>query len=338
MARKITHYTLKQYKQAIKLKKQGLGSQRIANLLGIPNRGAIEDWINKGRKPYYFSDKRINACNSKENVERIRALNRITQPLAIKKAAEVNKKKLPNTAKKISLELGYILGVIYGDGCISVKQRRVILSAVDYDFVLTFRKALEKWGGFRTKFYSRKIKTDSIIKNRKLQWVAYIDSLEAAKFLKNFDINNLLIPHKKIRYAFLRGFFDSEGSIDKDNTILAYNTNKKLVYFAQKLLNSVKITSRIKSYKVKNMNGKEIDYYHLKIDKDDRLDFFNKIGFSIERKQCKLRNYINRTYSPLDTKHIQQEVQKMIEEGQKRPERNPDDHSVFIGGKPFNLR
>ncbi|MDP2908025.1 MAG: DNA-binding protein Alba [Nanoarchaeota archaeon] len=25
----------------------------------------------------------------------------------------------------------------------------------------------------------------------------------------------------------------------------------------------------------------------------------------------------------------------MIEEGQKRPERNPDDHSVFIGGKPF---
>lgn len=337
MTRRITRYTLEQYKHGIKLKKQGLGSQRIAKVLGIKKRNAVEGWINKGRKPYYFSEKRIKACNSKKNTERIRALNKITQPLAVKKAAELNKKKLPESAKNLSLELGYILGVIYGDGCISVKQRRVILSAIDYDFVLTFKKTLEKWSDFRARFYSRKIKTDNVIKNRKSQWVSYIDSIEAAQFLKKFNIKNILSSSEKIRCAFLRGFFDSEGSIDKDNTILAYNTDTELIYFIQELLNSIEINSRIKTYKIRNLNGKEIDYYHIKINKDDRLKFYNQIGFSIERKQCKLRNYIYKIYGPLDMKYTQQEVQKMTEDVQKKTEKKTDEHSVFVGGKPFNL-
>ena len=36
--------------KAIELNKQGLGSQKISKILNIERRGAIEDWINKGRK------------------------------------------------------------------------------------------------------------------------------------------------------------------------------------------------------------------------------------------------------------------------------------------------
>lgn len=46
----ITKYTLEQYNKAIELNKQGLGSQKISKILNIERRGAIEDWINKGRK------------------------------------------------------------------------------------------------------------------------------------------------------------------------------------------------------------------------------------------------------------------------------------------------
>ena len=37
-------YTLEQYNQSIKLKKRGLGSQRISERLNIP-RATIENWI-----------------------------------------------------------------------------------------------------------------------------------------------------------------------------------------------------------------------------------------------------------------------------------------------------
>ena len=72
----LTKYTLEQYNKAIELSAQGYGSQRISKLLGIKIRGAVEDWINKGRKPYYFSEKRILACNSISIVRKQRRLEK----------------------------------------------------------------------------------------------------------------------------------------------------------------------------------------------------------------------------------------------------------------------
>ena len=66
-------YSLKEYNKAISLEKQGLGSLRISKRLNIP-RGTIENWINKGGKPYYFSEKRINASNSQKNKDRLKEL------------------------------------------------------------------------------------------------------------------------------------------------------------------------------------------------------------------------------------------------------------------------
>ncbi|MBS3150273.1 hypothetical protein J4425_00490 [Candidatus Woesearchaeota archaeon] len=186
---KITKYTQDKYNQAIKLKNQGLGSLRISKILRLKSRSAVEEWINRGRQPYYFSKKRINWSSSEKNKERIRRLNKITQPKATKISAELRTKRLPESAKKLSEELAYILGVIYGDGHVSIKQRRVILSATDKDFVLNFRDNLEKWSNFKARFYKRDIKTNETIKNRKSQYVSYIDSIEASKFFNDFNLN-----------------------------------------------------------------------------------------------------------------------------------------------------
>lgn len=282
---KITKYTQDKYNQAIKLKNQGLGSLRISKILRLKSRSAVEEWINRGRQPYYFSKKRINWSSSEKNKERIRRLNKITQPKATKISAELRTKRLPESAKKLSEELAYILGVIYGDGHVSIKQRRVILSATDKDFVLNFRDNLEKWSNFKARFYKRDIKTNETIKNRKSQYVSYIDSIEASKFFNDFNLNLIKNSDDKIKINFIKGFFDSEGSISKG--ILIYNSDKNLLIFISELLVLLKIRNSIKSYKINNnLTNKVIDYHILRV--FDKELFSKLINSSIKRKSQKL--------------------------------------------------
>ena len=290
----ITHYTLQEYNKAIELHKNGLGSQRIAKILGYKCRSVVEEWINRGRKPYYFSDKRIAASNSKANIERMRAMNKITQPKACKIAAELNTKKLKTKYKLLTKELAYILGVIYGDGHVSIKQRRVILSAIDKDFVLNFKENLEKWSGFKTRFYLRNLKLSKLIKRRKPQWVCYIDSIEAAKFLKKFNRDNIKYCNKVIKYEFIKGMFDSEGSVTLDGSIHIYNSDKSLINFVNKLINNLGIkTSLLSRTCINNLTLKPITMYKISILGETRKHFAKEIGSSIERKKERLVRFIN---------------------------------------------
>lgn len=276
---------------AMSLKKEGLGSLRISKTLNLKSRSAIEDWINKGRKPYDFSEARINACNSKGNVERLRRMSEITQPKAVKVSAMLRTKRLPNSARVLSMDLAYILGVVYGDGHVSVKQRKVILSAIDHDFVDTFRNILAKWSGFKVRFYSRNIKKPDYIKNRKLQWVAYIDSIEAVDFLSKFDLNKIKDADVAIKSSFLRGFFDSEGGVDVKGVLSVYNKDYKLIKFIEYLLNSLGIETTFRSYYGYTPDkNKRFLQYSLVVLARSRERFKNLVGFSIYRKQSRLES------------------------------------------------
>ncbi len=218
----------------------------------------------------------------------MRAMNKITQPKAVRISAELRTKRLPKEAKELTEDLAYILGVAYGDGHISIKQRKVILSAVDYDFVLNFKNILEKWSGFKARFFKRIQKPDKLIKNRKPQWRCYIDSIEASKFLKNFNLNLLLISSKEVKYAFIKGFFDSEGCICK-NRISLCNTSYFLIDLVNKLLNSMNITTILKKRKyLNNLTNRISTIYNLYITGDCRSKFSEAVKSSILRKQVKL--------------------------------------------------
>ena len=325
----LTKYTLEQYNKAIELKGQGYGSQRIANILRIKRRGAIEDWINKGRKPYYFSEKRILACNSIDNIKRMRAMNKLTQPKAVQISAELRTKRLPKDASKMTKELAYILGVVIGDGHVSVSQRRVILSATDEDFVYEFKKSLEKWSGFKARFFSRYIKPSNGIKRRKLQYVSYIDSKEASLFLKKFNLYSLLNESEMVRSAFLKGFFDSEGyAALEDIKVQCSNINRMTIILVKKLLNSLSIDSRInfsKTRKIGNYEAGKMVYILSLYKQKSVLDYYNKIGFSIGRKQRRLEGQVN---------YIKEKMEdKMTEETSAKV--RTEDHTVFVGSKPF---
>ncbi len=243
------------------LKNKGLGSYHIAKILGI-SRNAIEGWINQGRKPYHFSEKRIAAQTSLENIERMRKMNKITQPKACRISAEMRTKRLPESAKKISKELAYILGVCYGDGHISVKQRRIILGVTDQEFAEEFKRVLEKWSGFKARLYERKPRKCAYIKINKKQYVVYIDSKEVSNFLKKFNSSLFKKANKKAKSAFLKGLFDSDGGVRKSKFGLYFhNTNYGLILLVKELLESVGInptSSTSKTTKIGPYGGKKI--------------------------------------------------------------------------------
>jgi len=186
------------------------------------------------------------------------------------------------------------LGVIYGDGHVSVKQRRAILSVIDKDFALNFKDNIEKWSGFKARFYTRIIKTDNKIKKRKPQYVCYIDSIEASKFLKNFKLNLIKSSSKTIKKEFIKGFFDSEGHVSTNNGIILYNSDYKLSKFVSLLLNSLNITNSIKSRIIFNhLTNKDLTMHNIKISRESRPLFTKKINSSIKRKQDRLVRFIN---------------------------------------------
>jgi len=256
-------YTKEQYEKTLKLYKQGLNNRQIANRLNI-TRSVVYGWTKLMKKPRgRFLDRNFN---------------------------------------KLSWELGYILGVIYGDGYISFKRSKVTskiikgqvgLEVKDEDFANFFKSQIEKWSGLKV----------SSGFNKKGLYFSMLSSLRASNFLDNFDINDLIIAKKEVRAGFLRGFFDAEGGVSGSNLktpriatrfVSCINSDKKLILLVKDLIESIGI-------KVQNIDGRTgIGFnekgisYRLRIGgKENLIKYKNKVGFSIERKNKKLDEVLN---------------------------------------------
>jgi intein-encoded DNA endonuclease-like protein len=104
--------------------------------------------------------------------------------------------------------------------------------------------------------------------------------------------------------AFLRGFADAEGSVDKNGHIIIYNTDLRLLTYVQELLRRFGIEStgpRVCSpagslIKIDPITGKiyttRKDCYCIYIRSYCNVDFYNHIGFTILRKQERLERYV----------------------------------------------
>ena len=246
-------YSKDQYENAIKLRKDGLTYVKIAEILGIKRYNTVYDWTKNGKVP--------------------------------------KGKFLVDGFDKLSPELGYILGVIEGDGYVSLRKTkgRAGLDVKDKDFSLEFKRNLETWSRLEASFRFRK---DNGL------YISTLYSLRAARFLKEFDISILINSGNKIKANFLRGFFDAEGCVagcNLDNLRVAsrfiscYNTNKELIIFIGNLLESIGISVQGIDRKISGGFKKGSIYYRLRIGGKENLGIFrDKVGFSIERKNKKL--------------------------------------------------
>lgn len=206
--------------------------------------------------------------------------------------------KLSKKSILLSKELAYILGVVYGDGNVHAYKDKVrssgwiALKVKDKDFALEFKRTLEKWSNFDIKFF--------LDKNGFYHTVLY--SRNAAIFLMGFDSNEIFKASKVIQLYFLKGLYDSEGTVAGSNLdfpqkaarhIGFYNNNKKIISIVNSLLKEMEIKHSIRSRIHSGFGSKKVQYEIIITGSQNMYTFYKHIGFSIKRKQERLKKVLN---------------------------------------------
>lgn len=208
---------------------------------------------------------------------------------------ELREKKLRKPNKifsKLSPEKAYILGVLCGDGHINKKMIRFEIRN-DEEFIKKFSESFKKVYGlnFNYKYYKKR--------NSLVLYVASEIICEDLLNYGNFGTFEWRVPNevmnsnnKNILSNFLKGIYDSEGSITK-SCILMSASNKKGIKDISFLLKKLGIENKIGITK--------INHYILWIFRKERFKIFRyRIGFTIKRKQDKLNEILknDRVYKP----------------------------------------
>jgi len=201
-------------------------------------------------------------------------------------------KKIKNTG--FTPEKAYILGVLCGDGWISLKNNRIGLGCIDEDFVQEFQKNIKKVYGVPCnvrKYIPRNQKWSLQFQANLYSKLACEDILSYGKFnCDEWRVPKEIIDSNDVKIIgnFLRGFYDSEGHVSSKWYHLKATTSNELGFSdILYLLKKLKI-HYITGFK-KHRNPVYKLGYEVFITGSDSYKTFKKyIGFSIKRKQDRL--------------------------------------------------
>ncbi|MDA4116128.1 MAG: hypothetical protein OK442_06200 [Thaumarchaeota archaeon] len=196
-------------------------------------------------------------------------------------------------------ELAYVIGVKMGDASMSVSRNynyKLKLRVTDKEFAEEFSRCLGSILSRNTPRVKWHEKTRA--------WHTELSSLLLHKLLGQ-DLKRLSSTIKHCRQcegAFLRGFFDSEGSIS-GRKLTVYNGDLGKLKLVRELLACLEIRSTgphlnaeggkqvfIKG-KPYNMNKNK---YHVYVRTESLLAFRDRVGFTIIRKRERLENALSR--------------------------------------------
>lgn len=267
--------TNEEFLKVMTLRKKGTFPKEISILTGIP-LNTINGWVYRGV-----------ACKE----------NRIVKDL--KKGYD-----------KLDNNLAYIIGVLLGDGCLSKSKRkisensyshRIILTVTDKDFALKFKEVFENWSGLKPTFFKEtgpsqlasRLVYKNLKKRKNLHHVVF-ENKKAYIFLGYFikkELNKIYSSRKEVKINFLRGLYDSEGSVVYHSNlgrVMISMTDYKIMRMIRKLLyTSVKIRTKI-GKRGNGMGHKDI--YFIFFGSKKAIKSFSKIGFCIERKRLILND------------------------------------------------
>ncbi len=205
-----------------------------------------------------------------------------------------------NCSKKVRLEhldedFAYMMGVLTGDGCLTVKNR-VIISSADESILNAFRALAER---FSLKVYQN---NDSgfcyaIASSQLYQLLLHLGMSNAKAATKQIPKAILQSP-QPIVSAFLRGLFDADGTVEKrDGLISLSSISAKLTKQVQIALLNFGIISSKSSKKTKYKNDFCISFL-LSIAGTEAEKFDELIGFGLERKTA--RRQIHKSNTNID--------------------------------------
>jgi len=197
------------------------------------------------------------------------------------KICQLKQIRCPDSHEDI-LNESEIIGIMLGDGHIMQNNRSIRLRVRELDFAKNFKSLIEKTymisAPLDNKYYYNCYAYSTLLTRR------IIDLTKHNKEIPQFIIEG--IPDIKAR--FLRGFFDSEGSVDtlyNRRQIVLTQNNQKMLLQIRSLLFDIGIQS--KYFKKRVGSDKLIISLLENLKKYDEL-----VGFSIEYKREKLKEAI----------------------------------------------
>jgi len=185
--------------------------------------------------------------------------------------------------------LAYVLGVLCGDA--SLLRKYIILETSSLEFANIFHQKLKNWTTI----------TPSRYRDKKYFCVE-LCSILACNFVEKlgtFNTYNWIVPNvikngeRNIKSVFLRGLFDSEGSVDffkNTKRVTLRVVNKKGLKETQNLLSTLNIRSTL---------GKSSNTFCLRICGLKNLKMFRKrVGFLLSHKSKKLKKLVDSYKNP----------------------------------------
>ena len=297
-------HTLQEYNEVIELRKLGYGPTNIFSILSERgfhiSYGAISDWIYTNKKP--FQDKVL----SKINVQDF----------------------------NLTKEKAYILGVLCGDGYIRISGKGhflVGLDVCDEDFADEFRKCLIEVYGLTPSKKVRYVQYTNFSDNPKPRYVINLSSklatLDLLRYSKSFRTKEWQVPkdilngNLDIKSAFLRGLFDSEGSVTLKKGGGVYlsvcsGNRGPLQVIREMLKDDFDIGLNLVIVSSTFVRLKSVSYRNIK-------NFSNKINFTILRKKEKLELGFSKFKRKGHRKYsieFKNEVLRMLDEGFTAPQ------------------
>ncbi|MEM0233233.1 MAG: LAGLIDADG family homing endonuclease [Candidatus Nezhaarchaeales archaeon] len=202
-----------------------------------------------------------------------------------------------------SPELSQVIGTVAGDGWAVEKKNGIYevgAGVKDEELVEEFSRCLGKVLG-------RDPPRPRLEKDGRL--AVEVKSKALYELLrKPIDIDKIApyVEHcEECMRRFARSFFDSEGGVSKDGRIYCYNSDLQLLQYVRKILNILGIRTTEPKICVKKgtiifdrRNGKTFttkkDVYRICVRMSDVLRFYQHIGFTIQRKQKRLEEYLRK--------------------------------------------
>lgn len=209
------------------------------------------------------------------------------------KVLESKTTEIKSATRKYRSLKALIVGYLMGDGCVTVRKDSrdtvhhvILFYPDDKKMLIAFLSAFERVykhsskpkrlpGYFKVAVYSKPIVIDLLKLGpfRSLEW----------------SVPKMLLTTKKSKIAWLRAFYDCEAYVGP-KIITVQSVNKQGLEQVQILLKEFNITSRLYSYKRKQLTW-NTNFLLCIIKKVDRAKFLRHIGFNHTKKQAKLQKY-----------------------------------------------
>ncbi|TSC71890.1 MAG: cell division protease FtsH, partial [Parcubacteria group bacterium Gr01-1014_48] len=185
--------------------------------------------------------------------------------------------KIPNE------DVAYLLGVLTGDGCLTIRNR-VVFSTADEEVLTRVQEIAQKF--FGKKF----IQTQS----RKYDYE--LRSIKAKALVREWGLTEtyaegkripewIRIAPKSFLVAYLRGLFDTDGYVERQGAVGFSSASVALIHDVHVALLNLGIVNRL--YERKKIQNGKLQFY-ITVYGDFIERFQSEIGFTIKRKHLTL--------------------------------------------------